>query len=109
MNKSIGVPPASLPVRGAGPAGAGVKLVVPPGYGKGVLLCVAATILLGIMFPVMTDALVHIDPCKTCSYTGLSFGPAGQLAYVARDRQAFSKVRAVRSSASAVRPKRKRK
>jgi len=31
-------------------------------YSKGVLLCVAAAILFGTMFPVMTDTLTHIDP-----------------------------------------------
>lgn len=74
MNESIGVAAASLPARGADPAGAGIKLVVPPGYGRGVLLCVAATVLLGIMFPVMTDALVHIDPF---TFTSLRYVIAG--------------------------------
>jgi dipeptidyl aminopeptidase/acylaminoacyl peptidase len=32
--------------------------------------------------------LSRIDPCKSCGYSGLSYGPAGQLAYVARDRKA---------------------
>src|SRR5579859_7096304 len=31
-------------------------------YSKGVLLCVAAAVLFGTMFPVMTDTLTHIDP-----------------------------------------------
>lgn len=31
-------------------------------YGKGVLFYVAATVLMGIMFPVMTNALTHVDP-----------------------------------------------
>ena len=32
--------------------------------------------------------LTRIDPCTTCAYSGLSFGPEGQLAFVARDRKA---------------------
>ncbi|NIJ32558.1 S9 family peptidase [Sphingomonas oligoaromativorans] len=32
--------------------------------------------------------LSRLDPCPACSYSGLSFGPAGQLAFIARDRKA---------------------
>ena len=45
-------------------------------YGKGVLLCVAATVLMGIMFPVMTDALIHIDPFTFTSLRYLIAGTA---------------------------------
>lgn len=45
-------------------------------YGKGVLFCVAATVLMGIMFPVMTDALVHIDPFTFTSLRYLIAGTA---------------------------------
>src|ERR1700709_1291917 len=40
----------------------GTVVTVRPGYMTGVLLCVCATILMGIMFPVMTSALRHVDP-----------------------------------------------
>ena len=43
-------------------------------YWKGVLLCVVATMLMGIMFPVMTDALTRIDPF---SFTSLRYLVAG--------------------------------
>jgi len=32
--------------------------------------------------------LAQIDPCATCTYSGLSFGPDGQFAFIARDRKA---------------------
>jgi dipeptidyl aminopeptidase/acylaminoacyl peptidase len=28
----------------------------------------------------------RLDPCQGCSYSGLAFGPAGQLAFIARDK-----------------------
>ena len=31
-----------------------------------------------------------VDPCAKCSYSGLTFGPGGSLAYLARDRAAHS-------------------
>ena len=31
--------------------------------------------------------LARIDPCRTCGYSGLAFGPAGQFAYIARDKK----------------------
>ncbi len=31
--------------------------------------------------------LARLDPCRTCGYSGLAFGPAGQLAFVARDKK----------------------
>ncbi|WGS53236.1 DMT family transporter [Paraburkholderia sp. D15] len=43
-------------------------------YGKGVMFCVAATVLMGIMFPVMTDALTHVDPF---TFTSLRYLIAG--------------------------------
>lgn len=45
-------------------------------YGKGVLLCVAATMLMGIMFPVMTNALTHVDPFTFTSLRYLIAGTA---------------------------------
>lgn len=45
-------------------------------YRKGVLLCLAATVLIGIMFPVMTDALTHIDPFTFTSLRYLIAGSA---------------------------------
>jgi drug/metabolite transporter (DMT)-like permease len=45
-------------------------------YGKGVLFCVVATMLMGIMFPVMTDALVHVDPFTFTSLRYLIAGTA---------------------------------
>jgi len=30
--------------------------------------------------------LTRLDPCRACGYSGLAFGPGGQLAFVARDR-----------------------
>jgi dipeptidyl aminopeptidase/acylaminoacyl peptidase len=32
--------------------------------------------------------LMRIDPCHNCSYSGLTFGPEGQLAFIARDKVA---------------------
>ncbi len=32
--------------------------------------------------------LATLDPCHSCGYSGLSFGPAGQLAFVVRDKAA---------------------
>jgi dipeptidyl aminopeptidase/acylaminoacyl peptidase len=32
--------------------------------------------------------IARIDPCKACDYASLAYGPAGQLAFVARDRKA---------------------
>lgn len=43
-------------------------------YGKGVVACVTATILMGVMFPVMTDALRYIDPF---TFTSLRYLIAG--------------------------------
>ncbi|WP_144114290.1 DMT family transporter [Paraburkholderia sp. BCC1886] len=45
-------------------------------YARGVLFCVAATVLMGIMFPVMTDALTHIDPFTFTSLRYLIAGTA---------------------------------
>jgi drug/metabolite transporter (DMT)-like permease len=46
------------------------------GYMKGVLLCVSATVLMGIMFPIMTSALRHIDPFTFTSLRYLIAGSA---------------------------------
>lgn len=35
---------------------------VHPGYMAGVVFCVCATVLMGVMFPVMTSALRRVDP-----------------------------------------------
>ncbi|MGM3176081.1 EamA family transporter, partial [Dickeya lacustris] len=43
-------------------------------YSKGLLCCLAATVSWGAMFPVMTDALQHIDPFN---FTTLRYGIAG--------------------------------
>ncbi|MCA8098362.1 DMT family transporter [Burkholderia contaminans] len=43
-------------------------------YGKGIAACVTATILMGVMFPVMTDALRYIDPF---TFTSLRYLIAG--------------------------------
>lgn len=45
-------------------------------YGKGIAACVGATILMGVMFPVMTDALRHIDPFTFTSLRYLIAGSA---------------------------------
>ncbi|MFM0300501.1 DMT family transporter [Paraburkholderia sediminicola] len=45
-------------------------------YWKGVVFCVLATILMGIMFPVMTSALVYIDPFTLTSLRYLIAGTA---------------------------------
>ncbi|NTZ88127.1 DMT family transporter [Burkholderia metallica] len=45
-------------------------------YGKGIVACVVATILMGVMFPVMTDALRYIDPFTFTSLRYLIAGTA---------------------------------
>ncbi|CAE6750790.1 hypothetical protein R75461_02912 [Paraburkholderia nemoris] len=45
-------------------------------YWKGVAFCVMATVLMGIMFPVMTSALVHVDPFTFTSLRYLIAGAA---------------------------------
>ncbi|WP_254074104.1 DMT family transporter [Burkholderia sp. S171] len=47
---------------------------VRPGYMTGVVLCVCATVLMGITFPVMTSALRHVDPF---TFTSLRYVIAG--------------------------------
>jgi len=37
--------------------------------------------------PADGQVLTRIDPCKTCDYASLAYGPDGQLAFVARDRK----------------------
>lgn len=46
----------------------------PMRYWKGVALCLSATALMGAMFPVMTDALTHVDPF---TFTSLRYLIAG--------------------------------
>ncbi|WP_120347321.1 DMT family transporter [Paraburkholderia fungorum] len=75
MNKSIEFATASAPGSGtqsASPAGKSIR----GGYWKGVAFCVMATILMGIMFPVMTSALVHVDPFTFTSLRYLIAGAA---------------------------------
>ena len=48
--------------------------VSPMRYWKGVALCLVATALMGAMFPVMTDALTHVDPF---TFTSLRYLIAG--------------------------------
>jgi drug/metabolite transporter (DMT)-like permease len=43
-------------------------------YWQGIASCLAATIMIGVMFPVMTDALEHIDPF---TFTSLRYFIAG--------------------------------
>lgn len=45
-------------------------------YGKGIAACVCATILMGAMFPVMTDALRYVDPFTFTSLRYLIAGTA---------------------------------
>ena len=47
-----------------------------PGYMTGALLCVCATVLMGVMFPVMTSALRHVDPFTFTSLRYLIAGSA---------------------------------
>lgn len=44
------------------------------GYGKGIAACLVATVLFGAMFPVMTDALRHVDPFTFTSFRYLIAG-----------------------------------
>lgn len=46
----------------------------PASYWKGIAACLAATVLFGVMFPVMTDALRYIDPF---TFTSLRYLIAG--------------------------------
>ncbi|MDN7183128.1 DMT family transporter [Caballeronia sp. SEWSISQ10-4 2] len=73
MNKRIGF--SSVP---SGREAASAAAVQPrhSAYGKGVLFCVVATVLMGIMFPVMTDALTHVDPFTFTSLRYLIAGTA---------------------------------
>ena len=74
MNKPIELPAVSVSSRtpSRGVAAASSRRL----YGKGVLLCVIATVLMGIMFPVMTNALTHIDPFTFTSLRYLIAGTA---------------------------------
>ena len=75
MNKSIDVAVPSSPPPG-GPVSSVAGRSVHESYWKGVVLCAGATILMGIMFPIMTDALVHIDPFTFTSLRYLIAGTA---------------------------------
>ncbi|WLE60922.1 DMT family transporter [Burkholderia plantarii] len=54
-------------------------------YTRGVLFCLAATFSFGIMFPVMTDALLHIDPFTFTTLRYLIAGTAFLILLVARE------------------------
>lgn len=74
MNKAIDFPTAPVgQIAGAATAAASPNHGA---YGRGVLFCVIATVLMGIMFPVMTDALTHIDPFTFTSLRYLIAGSA---------------------------------
>jgi drug/metabolite transporter (DMT)-like permease len=75
MNRSIGVAVvSSFGGERATPGTSG--RTVRGDYWKGVVLCVVATVLMGIMFPVMTNALTHIDPFTFTSLRYLIAGTA---------------------------------
>ncbi len=77
MNKPIEFSASSAPVSGRGnPSVRPVAQSSRGNYGKGVVLCVMATLLMGIMFPVMTSALVHVDPFTFTSLRYLIAGTA---------------------------------
>ena len=70
----------------------GVQPSSPPSYLKGVTLCLVATMMMGVMFPVMTDALIHVDPF---TFTSLRYFMAGiALAVLLRHREGASAFRA---------------
>jgi drug/metabolite transporter (DMT)-like permease len=73
MNSTIECRPAVQAASGTQSAEAS-RALARGSYGKGVLLCVAATTLMGIMFPVMTSALTHVDPF---TFTSLRYLIAG--------------------------------
>ncbi|WP_338564627.1 DMT family transporter [Erwinia sp. E_sp_W01_6] len=45
-----------------------------PSHTKGIICCLLATVSWGAMFPIMTDALAHLDPFN---FTTLRYGIAG--------------------------------
>ncbi len=57
-------------------------------YPKAVLFCLIATLSFGIMFPVMTSALTHIDPFTFTSLRYLTAGLAFLLLLIAREGRA---------------------
>ncbi|MFL9866495.1 DMT family transporter [Paraburkholderia fungorum] len=75
MNKPIEFLTTPVPVPGTQPVGLAGKSIRGR-YWKGVAFCVMATILMGIMFPVMTSALVHVDPFTFTSLRYLIAGAA---------------------------------
>lgn len=74
MNKRIEFPAVAAGVQ-ASPVAASVATPRSE-YGRGVLFCVIATVLMGVMFPVMTNALTHIDPFTFTSLRYLIAGTA---------------------------------
>ncbi len=61
-------------------------------YWKGIAACIVATVLLGAMFPVMTDALRHVDPFTFTSLRYLIAGAA--FAVLLRRREGHGAFRA---------------
>lgn len=75
MNKSIEFLATPVPAAAAQPVSQAAQSNH-GGYWKGVAFCVLATVLMGIMFPVMTSALVHVDPFTFTSLRYLIAGAA---------------------------------
>ena len=64
----------------------------PANYWKGVASCLAGTMMMGVMFPVMTDALTHVDPF---TFTSLRYLIAGiAFAILLRRREGAAAFRA---------------
>jgi drug/metabolite transporter (DMT)-like permease len=73
MNTST-KPTASLTVERGMPAAPAPLVSAYGSYAKGLLCCLLATVSFGLMFPVMTSALTHIDPF---TFTSLRYVVAG--------------------------------
>jgi drug/metabolite transporter (DMT)-like permease len=84
MNKSIEFLATPVPAAAAQPVSQAAQSNH-GGYWKGVAFCVLATVLMGIMFPVMTSALVHVDPFTFTSLRYLIAGAAFLALLLARE------------------------
>lgn len=84
MNKSIEFLATPVPAAAAQPVSQAAQSNH-GGYWKGVAFCVLATVLMGIMFPVMTSALVHVDPFTFTSLRYLIAGAAFAALLLARE------------------------
>ena len=84
MNKSIEFLATPVPAAAAHPVSQAAQSNH-GGYWKGVAFCVLATVLMGIMFPVMTSALVHVDPFTFTSLRYLIAGAAFLALLLARE------------------------